>query len=209
MLFIMSICVLSSLNAVFAGPGAKGNNGEQVLRMPLEDLSDQERQGLLLMREEEKLARDVYTALYDRWRMKIFTNISRSEQQHTGRVKDLLDKYSISDPVAGLKPGEFVSVEFKNLYDSLVAQGTVSLVEALKVGATIEDLDIRDLNELLAGADNEDIKWVYGNLLRGSRNHIRSFVRQLENNGVQYVPLYIDHDELEEILQAPMERGGS
>ncbi|GEM_PF-221940 len=170
-------------------------------------LSDAEIAGLKLMREEEKLARDVYLALYDKWDLPIFSNIAKSEQTHTDAVKTLLDIHGIGDPVSTDDRGIFTDQELQTLYDDLVNQGDASLLEALIVGATIEDLDIKDLNELIAQTENPDILIVYNNLRKGSRNHIRSFVGQIENNDGAYTAQFIEQSELDGILGSPQERG--
>lgn len=143
-----------------------------VTALPSEDLSEAEIAGLLYMREEEKLARDVYVTLFDTWGYKMFSNIAQSEQTHTEAVRDVLEKYAVNDPVTDDAVGVFVNVALQQLYTELVVRGQASLVEALKVGALIEDLDISDLQKEIATADNQDVIFVYENLLRGSRNHL-------------------------------------
>jgi hypothetical protein len=87
--------------------------------------------------------------------------------------------------------------------------GSESLLAGLKVGAAIEEIDILDLEEQLNNVvDNEDIKLVYNNLLRGSRNHLRAFVRNITNQGETYEPQYMNGDAYEEIIKTDMERGG-
>lgn len=171
------------------------------------ELSEEEKNGLILMREEEKLAHDVYTVLYEKWSQNTFQNIAKSEQTHTDTVKVLLDKYGIADPVTSGEVGVFTAPEMQKLYDDLVAKGDVSLVEALTVGAIVEDLDISDLNKLLAETDNEDIQIAYQNLTKGSRNHLRAYVRQLERNGGEYTPQYISQSEYDAIIAGEQERG--
>jgi hypothetical protein len=175
--------------------------------LPVEALSLEEELGLVKMREEEKLARDVYAALYNEWQKPVFKNISMSEQRHMNAVKILIDKYELLDPVTDPTAGVFTAPEFTALYQALVEQGSTSLVEALMVGAAIEDMDIYDLQELLAQTDNQDITAVYENLLRGSRNHLRAFAWLLSLNGVTYEPQYISQEELDEILTSPRETG--
>ena len=171
------------------------------------EISEQEKEGLIQMREEEKLARDVYLTLYDKWSQKTFDNIAASEQTHTDAVKTLLDRYDIEDPVKNDAIGVFSLPAIQKLYDDLTAQGKKSLIEALKVGVTIEDLDIKDLQEFLKTTDNDDIIIVYENLLKGSRNHLRAFVRILENNGGSYTPQYIDAKEYDKIISSEQEKG--
>ncbi len=145
--------------------------------------------------------------MYKKWGQNTFQNIAKSEQTHMDTVKVLLDKYSITDPVVSSEVGVFTALEMQKLYDGLVAKGNVSLVEALTVGTIVEDFDIRDLNKFLAETDNEDIQIAYQNLNKGSRNHLRAYVRQLERNGGEYTPQYISQVEYDEIIAGEQERG--
>jgi hypothetical protein len=179
-----------------------------ISELPVEELSQAEIDGLLLMREEEKLARDVYQTLYDNWGLNIFANIAQSEQTHTQAVRELLEKYELTDPVTDDSIGVFVNQDLQTLYNELTERGAQSEVEALKVGAYIEDLDIKDLQELIAETDNQDITEVYQNLVRGSRNHMRAFTRQLEMRGESYAPSFISAEEYSSIVESEQERGG-
>ncbi len=171
------------------------------------DLSPAELDGLVFMREEEKLARDVYTVLFKTWNQKIFSNISKSEERHTNAIKVLLEKYDIEDPVVNDEIGVFVNSNLQTLYDNLVERGNSSLIEAFKVGAAIEEIDILDLERNLELVDNEDIKFAYENLLRGSRNHLRAFVRNLNAQGVEYSAQYMDQGDFMTIISSDMEKG--
>ncbi len=170
-------------------------------------LSGKVSDGLLLMREEEKLARDVYTFLYKSTGQQIFRNIASSEQTHMDQILRLLDFYGIPDPVSGFDYGQFKSGEMKALYKELTETGAKSLENALKTGATIEDLDIRDLKLLISETSETSIITVYESLLKGSRNHMRSFISSMNRYGYRYNPIYITPKEFEEIITSPMERG--
>ena len=128
--------------------------GTHLEGIPKEPLSDAEKKGLLLMREEEKLARDLYKALYDKWGIRAFSNIAKSEQQHMDSVKALLDRYGLADPVGSNKPGEFSDPALQKAYDDLLKKGLLSRAEAVTVGAMVEELDIKDLREERRKADN-------------------------------------------------------
>jgi hypothetical protein len=180
---------------------------EQVNTLPVEPLTLKEEESLLFMREEEKLARDVYLYLYDIWGDAIFLNISDSEHQHTDAVKGLIEKYDLPDPAADKAEGEFENLDLIGLYDLLTAQGAASLIDALIVGAQIEDLDINDLNSQLLFIDNADIIQVYESLLKGSRNHLRAFTRRLTDLGFNYVPVYISQESYDAIVSSPVETG--
>ena len=179
---------------------------------PTTVLTDADVEGILYMREEEKLARDVYQTLYDTWGLRIFQNISRSEARHMEAVKTLIDRYDLADPAEGKDVGEFSNQTLQELYDELVAQGSQSLVDALRVGAAIEEIDILDLQESLEQTEQADIQRVYENLLKGSRNHLRSFVSNLDRQGETYEPQYLDQETYDEIIgstrgQGPADRG--
>ena len=180
---------------------------EQIASLPKEAINIEERNGLILMREEEKMAHDVYSFLYDKWNIMIFNNIASSEQTHTDAVLKLLDKYDIDDPASGKNIGVYNDTSLQRMYNQLLINGNYSLLSALTVGATIEDLDIYDLEKLILKADNQDIAFVYNNLLKASRNHMRAFYSQIVNNGGTYRAKYISQQQLEDIVNSPKEVG--
>ncbi len=190
------------------GPGGQGNPGDMLSALPSGELSEEEAQSLLYIREEEKLARDVYMTLAEQWNVQIFQNIARSEQRHMDAVKALLDRYGLEDPAEGNEVGQFTNPDLQALYDQLVAQGSQSLADALKVGGAIEEIDILDLEERISQTDNVDIQTVYENLMRGSRNHLRAFTSTLQSvTGETYEPQYLSADAYSAIVNSEMERG--
>ncbi len=173
-----------------------------------EELNSDETAMLQFMKEEEKLARDVYYALNDIWNARVFNNISKSEERHIEAVMGLVEYYNLGSTEVKT-PGEYESEEFKALYEQLVKQGSQSIIEAMKVGALIEELDIKDLQEKLEATDNENITLVFNNLLRGSRNHLRAFNRQLVKYGIDYTPQYISQEEYDRIIHGELETGNN
>lgn len=157
------------------GPGGPGGPPSPVT-VPL---SDAEATDLLFMREEEKLARDVYLEMYDLWELPVFRNIARAEQAHMNAVGRLIARYGLTDPVGNNPRGVFANPELQAMYDELVARGRQSTAEALQVGIDIETADIADLQDALADVAHSDIARVYGNLLRGSERHLAAFSRYL------------------------------
>lgn len=170
-------------------------------------LSDQEKETLRFMREEEKLARDVYTFFHTKYGLNIFGNITSSEQTHMDAVLALMAKYGIEDSAAS-QAGVFNNSVLQKLYYDLIAQGETSLSEALKVGATIEDLDIKDLNKGLAATANADIASLYEKLNCGSRNHMRAFTSQLASLQISYSPQFISKELYNEIISGSHESCG-
>ncbi|MBT3817661.1 MAG: DUF2202 domain-containing protein [Candidatus Magasanikbacteria bacterium] len=181
----------------------------QVSVLPVELLSEEEKNGLIIMREEEKLAHDVYITLYDKWGVNVFRNIAGSEATHTESIRYLIERYNLVDPVSSEDVGVFTNNEFLELYNALVEKGNNSLVDAFMVGATIEDLDIKDLHEFTEQTNNQDILVVYENLIRGSRNHLRAFSKQINNSGETYTAQYLSQKEIDDILSSSQERGGN
>jgi len=163
---------------------------------------------LLFLREEEKLARDTYQTLYERHGSTVLQNIAGSEQRHMDSVKTLLDTYGLTDPAAGRAVGEFVDGDLAELYSSLVASGTPTEQAAMVVGATIEDLDIHDIQAMRLHAEQADVLAVLESLECGSRNHLRAFLGRLTQLGGSYAPQYISQTAYDEILASPHETCG-
>jgi len=169
-------------------------------------LSDEEVTELVYMREEEKLARDVYLAFLDKWDDKIFL-ISNAEQRHMDALKTLIVRYNIDDPVVDDTPGAFTNPVFTELYQDLVATGSESLLQAISVGVLIEELDIVDLEKAIDTATHRDLLNVYANLMRGSRNHLRAFTSRLPATEPAYIPLYLSQKDFNTIINSPVEPG--
>lgn len=193
-----------------SGSGYRGGSHEAIdatdghlTDLPAADpsgVSPEEADALAYMREEEKLAHDVYLTLYDQWGIAVFQNIAASEQTHTTAVQALLDRYGLADP-ASSQVGVFTNPDLQALYDQLVAQGSQSLTEALKVGGAIEEIDILDLRTRLVQTDNLDILQVFNNLAKGSENHLRAFSRVFNTQtGEAYQPQYLSQADYQSIL---------
>lgn len=162
-------------------------------------LTESEKEGLLLMREEEKLAGDVYAYFYEKYALRPFTNINKSEVRHSDAVLRLLNYFGLKDP-ALTETGKFTNEAIQSLYNKLTADGTTAEL-ALATGAFIEEYDIADLTKLINETQNTDIKNVYTNLLNGSYNHIRAFTRVLAARGVVYSPKILSATEYAEIVE--------
>lgn len=128
--------------------------------------------------EEEKLAHDVYSALYEVWGSKVFGNILESETTHQNRVAELLVAFDVEDPRVA-EPGVFTDPELQDLYDQLVAKGLTSQRDAIEVGILIEEKDIADIQVQLDSVTDPEIVQVLESLLKGSENHLAAFTRQL------------------------------
>ena len=172
-----------------------------------EPLTQVEENDLLTLREEEKLARDVYLYAYDKYGLDISNNISQSEQKHMDKILSLLNKYGIEDPALPNR-GDFNNQTLQSLYNTLTAQVDLSELEALKVGATIEDLDIFDIEDFESRTDKSDILDTYNKLKCGSRNHMRSYYSQLVLQGFTYEAQFLSASELSDIITSSNEQCG-
>ncbi len=216
-LFVASSCQKDNMNAESAqyasvlSVSADGTTSviEANLKSALittSDLTDSELASLLKMKEEEKLARDVYTALAQKWGSAVFTNISAAESNHLNAIVLLLTNYGSTDTSIG-EAGIFTDPVVQALYNDLVAKASVSVEEAYKTGALIEEMDINDLDEALTTTTNENVTLVFDNLLKGSRNHLRAFNLQLTTLGIIYTPVYISQTDYDQIVNSSMEKG--
>jgi hypothetical protein len=172
-------------------------------------LTEDEKADLLFMREEEKLARDTYLTLYDKWAMTVFSNIASSEQSHMDALLKLLKKYRLPDPAASTAIGEFTNPDLQALYNTLITQGLATDLDAVLVGGLIEETDMRDIQAAMDGTQQADIDAVYESLMCGSRNHLRAFAANYEGmTALLYRAQVLDQQEVDEILTSPDEQCG-
>ena len=127
--------------------------------------------------EEEKLARDVYLYLAENVTSSKFANIAKSEQTHMDQIAVLLKKYNYFNPTLTRAEGVFRDKTLQGLYNQLIELGSADVLAAMQVGRDIENLDIKDLQEMLKATMPADMKLALNNLLKGSQNHLAAFSR--------------------------------
>ncbi|WP_149277124.1 DUF2202 domain-containing protein [Pareuzebyella sediminis] len=180
------------------------SDSDEIAPIATQQISQADKEALLFMFEEEKLARDTYLFLGEKWALNQFLTIKNSEQSHMDAVANLLVKYGVD--YTALPVGDFYNSDLQSLYNELISDGASDVSAALIVGATIEDLDIVDLQNHIVQTGNSDIVSVFESLQCGSRNHLRSFVSSLENIGGTYSPQYLDITTYENILESTHEK---
>lgn len=197
-----------------AGPGAgcsQQGQGEALLAylgaLPTGSLTEAQAAWILMLREEEKLARDLYLALADRWPVAAFANVARAEQRHFDLMGAMIARYGLGDPAFGQLPGSFTSSVVQTLHDELLALGNESAVAALSAAARVEETDLADLSTIEATAPPADLLTVDQNLARGSRNHLRGFVAALAAQGATYEPTVLSAEQFAAIVGSETERG--
>lgn len=188
------IAVMFALAGVASLPVEAGNPNaprfNRIAVVPV-SISSEEAATLLWMREEEKLAHDVYQTLYAQWGDVVFQRIANSEQRHFNALGKQLERFDLADPASPFL-GIFSQTELQDLYLKLLSDGSQGYLQALTVGATIEDLDIADLVAVIDTTPDPILKRTYEHLLEGSKNHLRAFVSLLRSLGSDYAPVYID-----------------
>ena len=174
-------------------------------------LSEQEKDAIIYMREEEKLARDVYDSMFNKWGGNPFANIRKSEQVHMNRMEQLINTYQLKDPVAGNgdRPGVFTDMLMKKYYQELIVLGSKSFPDALKAGGKIEELDIDDLEQRIGGTRKQDIILAYTFLRNASYNHLRAFVRRLKMEGINYEPEILSKESFDKIIAGGVPGGAT
>ena len=179
LLMIACILFVGLVGLTVAGVSGQNQAASRAILQAVQ-LTDAEVENILYMRQEEKLARDVYLTLYEKWDVAIFANISESEQRHMDAIKKLITIYGLEDPIVDDTVGQFTDPIFTVLFEQFVADGSVSLLDALNVGVAIEEQDIADLNAALDETTMRNVRRVFQNLLRGSTRHLAAFEKCIE-----------------------------
>ena len=156
--------------ALLAGPVFAGKNSSSSV------LTQEQKDKLLFIYQEEKVARDVYMTLGNYYpNQTVYANIQESEQKHMDSAQALCEKYGIDiSNVDETIVGVYVLPVLQELYDTLVAQGYQSELAGLMVGEYIELTDIDDLEDAEEGMPTDVVK-VYENLKEGSYRHLDAF----------------------------------
>ena len=141
-------------------------------------LSQEEKNEMLFMLEEEKLAFDVYNVLNEKWNLRVFENINQSEERHMNAMKGLLQYNDIAFTL-NKERGVFKNPELQKLYDELISKGQKSKLDALEAGKLIEEKDIKDLQLAIKSTYDEYSINAYTNLLNASYNHLSAFNRNI------------------------------
>ncbi|MEZ4721161.1 MAG: DUF2202 domain-containing protein [Flavobacteriales bacterium] len=163
-------------------------------------LTQEQEANLQFMQEEEKLARDVYTTFYEKWEDHPFSNISGSEQDHMNRIQAHMDEYGVESLVKD-EAGVFTNSALQSLYDSLTTVGLANQVDALMIGAEIEELDILDLMDAMETHFPEgDINTTYQNLMDASKKHLYAYTKYMSMQfDTTYVPRHMSQSLYEQM----------
>jgi len=161
-------------------------------------LAAEAQEALRFQIDEERMARELYTAFAEKWGLQPFKMIPQSEARHEGILRQLAVRAGVAAPTA--VAGKFDSQEVQLRYDALLALGLESADSALRASAFVEEQDIADLDTLLAATDSPDLKAAANSLRHGSTNHLRAYVGTLKARGVTYEPKVLATEEFTAII---------
>jgi len=177
-----------------------------VLNLPKQELSPVEQQGLLQQVGQEKLFKDVYLKLHAKWPNPLLKSIPEDEQRHGKGVAALLTKYQLTNPYVKEAEGVFADEKLTQRYQESVTKGSSSLVDALKMAANLEEQDIVELEKAIVATDNTDVQFVYKQLVKLSRNHLRELVKLLQEQGNPFKPTVLNEADFQGLISSPKEK---
>lgn len=175
---ILGLGALVSASSAFASGGRRASSSVTA------ELSEEQKDTLFFIFQEEKVARDVYITLGKMYTNEsTFANIQISEQEHILSAQVLCERYGIDTSGVNLSQeddfvGQLELHEMQELYNQCIELGQVSLLEALKVGRLIEVTDIDDLERAAEGMPSDVVR-VYESLKDGSLNHLDAFEKAI------------------------------
>ncbi len=210
-ILILALAPLALATAAQRGPAARGCQGAGQANgacagacaavasdtAPLA-LGNQAQMALLFQIDEERMARELYTAFGAKWNLPPFANIPQAEARHEAGLRQLAARAGLAAPAA--VTGRFDSAEVQKRYDDLLALGLTSADGALRTGAYVEEVDIADLNTLIATTDNAALKATATALKTASGHHLQAFVGVLTARGITYTPQVLKADEYQAML---------
>lgn len=216
-LAVSSLFLVAVVSAGCGGSSSTTSSGNLPVNSSTVNLTKAEIDDVLFIREEEKLARDVYLTLYQTYstdqNAKVFNNIAQSEQNHMNAMANLIRVYNLPDPVVDNTVGKFTNQDLANLYTQLTTKGQTSIRDALYVGAYIEEIDIVDLKEAInlvkQNSNAQNIISTYENLMCGSRNHLRAFASQIKQIDGSYTAQVLSQQEVDSIINTAIEKCGA
>lgn len=165
-------------------------------------LTDAEINSIMSLREEEKVAYDVYTFMFEKYESKVFKNIAENEKDHMDKIKELIIQFNLNDPLSGIsdQKGVFNNKKMQALYDEMIMAGNYGLLDALRAAARFEETDIIDLRNDLSAASDQTVVNTYINLESSSQDHLRALVKVIKEEGISYKPSYLSKEDFDKIM---------
>jgi len=174
--FLSKMLVAGASGVALLSSSALAKGGKSVSTTSA--LTEEQKDRLFFIYQEEKVARDVYIYLGNLYEEEsTFASIQLSEQRHIDAAQQLCVNYGIDiSMVDESANGNFEVDYLQDLYQTCIDLGSESLLEALKVGKLVEETDIGTLTESITSMDMpDDVIRTYEVLREGSYNHLESY----------------------------------
>ena len=147
--------------------------------IPLSDLTDAQKEKIISIAQELKLAQNLYSKIYKQWELKIFRNISKAKSHQIKVIKFLADRYNLELPPT-FKDETFEDSSLQEKLDDLLNQALSSEQNALEVAISTEENSIEDLNQTLHSDLPKDLELTYAHLLKADQRHLYIFQKILD-----------------------------
>jgi len=165
-------------------------------------LSPAETKALINLHDNQKLSLFVYDSLFAIWGINPFGNIRSAESQHVDFLVDVAENYSVILDKNGStdnKPG-FTTPQAETIYHESISKGSLSVIDALKRGALLEEMSLLALHEAKAVTIKSDLLHTFDILAMGSKNNLQAFNKRLKMYGITYEPGLLDQKDFKNII---------
>ncbi len=193
------------MNPILANDGSQSEMVKdlkaKLSQMPLGSLTEEEKSSVQSMMEYEKMVRDVYAIMYEKWQTQAFENLGKKASAAMAAIKLLLDRYNLENPVKdATKVGDFKNVTLQKMLNAMVSKGDKSLKDALEACAEAEEMNMAKIENALKTCDSADLKLVYETLLNETIQMLKSIVYTLSIEGVTYKPKYLPIGNFDKLM---------
>src|SRR6476620_4362177 len=165
-------------------------------------LSPAETKALINLHDNQKLSLFVYDSLYAIWGINPFGNIRSAESQHVNFLDDVADNYALeletNEP--GNSAATFTTPQAETIYQESISKGSLSVVDALKMGARLEEMSLQVLHNAKAVTIKSDLLHTFDILAMGSKNNLQAFNRRLKMYGITYEPGFLEQKDFRNII---------
>jgi hypothetical protein len=165
-------------------------------------LSPAETKALINVHDNQKLSLFVYDSLFAIWGINPFGNIRYAEDQHVHFLDDVAENYALvldENGISNNNPG-FITQQAETIYQESISKGSLSVVDALKRGALLEEMSLLVLHEAKAVTIKSDLLHTFDILAMGSKNHLQAFNKRLKMYGVNYEPGILEPKDFKNII---------
>lgn len=170
-------------------------------------LKKEEKWVLLFLLEEEKMIRDLSYKFSKQYEDKIFEDIYKAENSHIDPIQKIVRDYNLDDPSSDKDVGEFHNPQIQKFYDEFLEQGEKNKTFALKALLKALERNVSGLNKNINKTDKDGILFLFRNLKRSSKNHIRVLIDKIDSQGESYQPKHLSKAKFNSIKESEVDSG--